>query len=68
MAILRFYVSGDVKHFASFEADAVPRKGELVNIKGGSFRVDQVFWDVGTTDGTNVLIAANILLSRVPMG
>ena len=47
---IEFYLNGSDKHIAVTDADAVPRAGEIVNIRKRQYEVTAVKWCVDNAD------------------
>lgn len=66
MAKIEFYIGTAPKHIAVVVDEAVPREGELVNIRKSNYRVGRVTWAVD--HGNDVLTAqlrANVELEEL---
>ncbi len=50
MATLEFYVGRSEKHIAVLDDGAVPRKGELISIRGATYSIVRVTWAVDWAD------------------
>lgn len=62
--LIEFY-DGDAPHpFASVRADAVPRKGEFINIRKQTWLVGRVTWALDSSDGDQTL-RANVEMGKV---
>lgn len=61
--LIEFY-DGDAAHpFAWVRADAVPRRGEFVNIRKQTWLVSRVTWALDSSDGVTTL-RANVELGK----
>ena len=55
MAKIEFYLGSSVGHIAVVEDGAVPREGEIINIRKTTFKVSCVTWCIDQAD--NILDA-----------
>ena len=62
MAKLEFYIGDSAKFIATCEADAVPREGEFINIRGETYMVSQVTWALDHSDSPRAALRANVVL------
>ncbi len=66
MAQIEFYIGPADKHIAVLDDGAVPREGELINIKGATYRVFRVTWTVDHADRIpGATLRANVELTAV---
>lgn len=50
MAKIEFYIGADERHIAVADDGAVPRAGEIINIRGEHYEVTRVVWCVDHAD------------------
>jgi hypothetical protein len=64
--MIEFYLGDIHHHVATVRAGgAVPRQGELVNIRKTTYRVTEVTWTVDYADNwLDTRMAANVLLAK----
>lgn len=66
MAAIEFYIGSAEKHIAVLDDGAVPREGELINIRGITYRVKRVTWTVDHADRIpGASLRANVELVRL---
>ncbi len=62
--LIEFY-DGDATHpFASTKGEAVPRAGEYINIRKGTWLVQRVTWALDQPTGEQATLRANVELQR----
>jgi len=59
---IEFYKGNARGHMAVVDADAVPRKGEAINIRGVSWRIGSVTWALDRADHPDATLRACVSL------
>ncbi len=62
MARIEFYNGDADKALAIIDSDAVPREGEVINIRKLSYTVTRVTWAVDYADNPPSTLRANVVL------